>query len=488
MLKVLVIDSSARDAQRFQKLLVKEGVEVEVCLSGAEAERLLTSSTDGFSVAVVLWDLVGPITGADLLIMCRRLWPAMPVVVTSESLDASMATRAYAFGARDFLEKPIDSERIVACLHSLLTEQDPLSPLVLDLREKILGRSLAIVATLKQVAKVIPHQESRVLLIGESGTGKELFAQAIHQLGPRCRQPWVAINISGIPSTLIESALFGHDKGAFTGATDRHIGFFEEAAGGTIFLDEIGDLELPLQTKLLRVIQEKKFRRLRGGDDLNFSARLVCATNRDLAEAVNQSAFRRDLYHRIAEVTIQVPPLRERDGDIDLLLNYFLDARKGGRQVRFARETLTILRSYPFWGNVRELENFVTSALIECEGDVILPQHLPLKSMGTLLVSEREDRSREAPQQESERDHARRTLVDELVASLPDNWADLAYREAALHFTRVFDRIYLKRKLERWRHNITQAAREADVDTKTFRKRWRESGLPPLGGEEDHDE
>lgn len=485
------MDNSYRDAQRFQSLLVREGVEVKICLSGAEAERSLTDTQEGFAAAVILWDLAGTISGADLMMQCRRLWSDMPIVVTSESLDASMAARAYAFGARDFLEKPLDSERIVSCLRSLLSEQDPYSPLIYELRKKILGESSAILATLKQVAKVIPYGDSRVLLMGESGTGKELFAKAIHELGPRKLKPCVDVNLSGLPPTLIESNLFGHEKGAFTGAHDRHVGFIEEAGEGTIFLDEIGELELSLQTKLLRVIQEKKFRRLNGKEDLVFKARLVCATNRDLVAAVNQSSFRRDLFHRIAEVAIQIPPLRERRGDLDLLLHHFLDKYRGNRNVKFARESLVIMRSYPFDGNVRELENVVKSALIQSEdAEVILPQHLPLTNMGNLISAHKDPNASETANNDHEqRDPLLRTLIDELTQMLAHNWPDLGYREAVQRYIQAFDRVYFRRQLNRSHHNVSQAARAAEIDTKTFRRRWKECGLPPLsGGEEDEDE
>jgi DNA-binding NtrC family response regulator len=488
MQRVLLIDNSVRDAKRFQDLLAKECIEVKFCSSGAEAEKFLSSTTDDFGAAVILWELTGPVSGADLLIKCRKIKSEMPVVVMSESLDASLATRAFAFGARDFLAKPLDSERIISCMQALLNAQDPLSPLVEALRGRILGESPALIATLKQVAKVIPHGETRVLLIGESGTGKELFALDIHRLGPRSEEPWVPVNIGGIPATLIESALFGHEKGAFTGATGQHIGYFEESGDGTLFLDEIGELDLPLQTKLLRVIQERTFRRLGGKRDLDFRARLVCATNRDLAASVNKGSFRRDLFHRIAEVTIQVPPLRERKGDIDVLLNHFLDKHKRGRQIRFARETLRILRTYPFSsGNVRELESLVTSSLALSEGSEILPVDLPLKNMGTLLATDLPNQGEPPNERADDVSEPGNELVEELLESLPSGWSDLSYRDAAHHFNRALDRVYLKRKLERSRHNVTKAARDAGIDTKTFRKRWKDCGLPPLSGGEGSD-
>src|SRR6185503_97268 len=233
-------------------------------------------------------------------------------------------TRARILGAEDFLEKPLDSERIKSSLRSLLTKADPVSPVVVELQKKILGDSPALVHMLKQIGKYILRHDSNVLLIGESGTGKELLAQAIHQLGSQAKAPNVAVNVAQSPRDLMESVLFGHEKGAFTGANDRHIGLLEEANRGMLFLDEIGELEMSLQAKLLRVIQEREFRRVKGSVSLPFAARLVCATNRDLAETVKAGQFREDLYHRIAEVTIKVPPLRARTGDVELLLTHFL--------------------------------------------------------------------------------------------------------------------------------------------------------------------
>lgn len=492
MYKVLVIDSPVRDAERFGRILTKDGWEATVCGSGAEAESVISETNAAFAAALILWEIPGPPFGFDLLMRCRKIWPEMPAVIVSGRLDASLAVRAAHLGARDFLEKPLDSERVLACLRRLLAERDPLSPLVEQVRKTILGESPKLLEMIEQVAKAIPHDDRRVLLIGESGTGKELIAQAIHQLGPRAKTPQVAVNISAIPGTLIESALFGHEKGSFTGASAQHVGYLEEAADGILFLDEIGDLELPLQVKLLRVIQENEFRRLGGKKTLPFRARIVCATNRDLAVVVNEGGFRRDLYHRIAEFTIQVPPLRERTGDLKLLLDHFLTKYRRARNVRFARETLTILRSYPFPGNIRELENLVKSALIECNTEIVLPHHLPLQSMGAFLAPTAEPISQPptadamSAEQPVQRNQPAQDLVEELLRLLPANWLELNHRESLQPYERAFDRIYLKHRLERARYNVTQAARESGVDAKTFRKRWRDCGLPPLSaGEED---
>ncbi len=493
MHKVLVIDSPARDAERFGRVLAKDGWEATVCGSGAEAESVISEANVAFAAALILWEIPGPPFGFDLLMRCRKVWPEMPAVIVSGRLDASLAVRAAHLGASDFLEKPLDSERVLACLRRLLAERDPLSPLVEQVRKTILGESPKLLEMVKQVAKAIPHDDRRVLLIGESGTGKELIAQAIHQLGPRAKAPLVAVNISAIPATLIESALFGHEKGAFTGAANQHFGYLEEASRGTLFLDEIGDLELPLQVKLLRVIQENEFRRLGSTKTLPFTARIVCATNRDLAVAVNEGSFRSDLYHRIAEFTIQIPPLRERAGDLKLLLDHFLAKYRGARVVRFARETLTILRSYPLPGNIRELENLVKSALIECDGEVILPHHLPLQSMGAFLAPQAQTASQpaaaaEVTEQPAQHNQPAQKLVEELLRLLPANWLELGYRESLQPYERAFDRVYLQHRLEHARYNITQAAKDSGIDAKTFRKRWKDCGLPPLSaGEEDAD-
>src|SRR5262249_29060757 len=192
MRKILVIESSARDAERLRTLLAKEDVEMALCGTGAEAERVFMAG-EGFAAAFILWEIPGPPFGFTLLARSRQSWPETPVIVMSGMLDAALATRAFALGARDFLEKPLESERVKSCLRSVFAVQDPLSPLVAHLRQGIVGESPALLTTLKQIARVIPHSDSRVLLIGESGTGKELLAQAIHHSGPRASKPWVAI-------------------------------------------------------------------------------------------------------------------------------------------------------------------------------------------------------------------------------------------------------------------------------------------------------
>jgi DNA-binding NtrC family response regulator len=333
---------------------------------------------------------------------------------------------------------------------------------------------------MRRLARVIPHADSEVLLLGESGTGKELFARAIHELGPHADEPWVDVQVSAIPENLFESQMFGHEKGIFTDAKERRIGYFEQAGGGTLFLDEIGDLAPSLQGKLLRVIQEKSFRRLGGKEKIEFRARLVCATNIDLAEAVRRRDFRHDLFERIKKETIRVPPLRERAGDVELLALHFLNSFGGARQLGFARETLKILRSYHFPGNVRELENIIKSALIACQDGLVRPQHLPLENMREMLPAA----ALAQTSVEEGSQHPPSELWSELKRLLPENWLKLTYRDASKFHIQAFDRIYLRRMLDANRGNITKASAAAGLDHKTFRRRWKDAGLPPLNEED----
>lgn len=276
MSRILLVESAARDAVRFEALLASDEFQIVWCDSGMAAERLIVPENQSdFAAAIIRWEIAEPQVGFRLLLRCRKVWPDVPVVIVSATLDAEMVTRAYALGARDFLEKPLEAERVKSCIRSLLAEESPLSPLVDEMRRTILGDSPSLIATFKQVAKVIPRDDLSVLIIGEPGTGKELFAQAIHNLGKRAAKSWVAVNIGAVAETLIESLLFGYEKGAFTGAAERRLGFLEQAGEGMLFLDEIGELDLSLQVKLLRVLQEKNFWRVGGNSPQPFRARVV---------------------------------------------------------------------------------------------------------------------------------------------------------------------------------------------------------------------
>ncbi|HEV2663375.1 MAG TPA: sigma-54 dependent transcriptional regulator [Blastocatellia bacterium] len=475
MFKFLVIEYSEEDAELLRGLLAEEGAQVVVRRDGTVARPVIDGHPDGFTAVFMLWDVADP-AFAETLALLRHRWPETPVVVMIEEFTYDLATRAFGLGAKGVLQKPVEAKNVKACLRELPSARDYSSPMMAKLREKIHGESASLLAALWQLTRVIPHADSNVLLLGESGTGKELFARAIHEMGPRPHAPFVAAQVSAIHEHLFESEMFGHEKGAFTGADKQHIGFFEQAEDGTLFLDEIGDLSTSAQIRLLRVIQEKKFRRLNGKEELPFKARLVCATHHNLPEEVKHKKFRLDLYQRINEATILAPPLRERKGDIEALARYFLNLHRGERQAVFADETLKILCGYPFPGNVRELENIVKSALRACAGEIILPQSLPMRIMNDLLRDApvtKSDKAADSPL----RDHIEE-LIAELAQSLPADWLTTAYREAARPYNQAFDRVYLRKMLERHRHNLKAAAKASDLDPKTFRKYWKESGLP----------
>lgn len=488
--QILIAESSPRDIQRFCALVEDVGLKYEVCCSGNETDKFLDKAPKGLAGIILLWEIQGPPFASELLLRSQHLFPDVPVVVVSSSLDATLATDAFKLGASDFLEKPLDLQRVRSCLNSLLFPPNSDSPLIEKLNEKILGKSSALISMLKQIAKVIEHRTSRVLLIGESGTGKELIAQSIYELSQYPKMPFVGVNVGAIPKELIESELFGHEKGAFTGASDIHRGFMEEAASGILFLDEIGELDISLQVKLLRVLQENKFRRIKGTREIKFDAQVICATNRDLTQAVKQGTFRQDLYHRINVVTIEIPSLRERENDIDLLLSHFLSVNGEKNKINFARETLSILKSYPFPGNIRELENFVTKSLVECEGNLILPKHLPLSTMGEFLITKDVSAKVDSKTFNQENNfnnlqsEPHDELFQELIKLLPQNWRDLPYKEALELYERAFDRVYLPNLFKVHQYNVTKATKTAGIDKKTFAQHWKNAELPSLRKEE----
>jgi DNA-binding NtrC family response regulator len=471
-MKILIVDDNSKDIERLCKWLTGEGAQVEICRSGAEAEKVMAVEGDSFDIAFILWDVAGVPNGLELLVRFRQNFPKLQSVLTSYSLNADITTVAYRLGVRDFLEKPFNAKRIIDCLHSLTTIRRPELPLIGELRRRIMGESRKLSKILHDAACVIPRTDRRVLLLGETGTGKELIAKAIHQLGAFPHLPFVAVNLASIPATLLESALFGHERWAFTDARETRIGCLEEAGEGTLFLDEVGEMNPAAQAKLLRVLQEKSFRRLGSTADRHFKARLICATNVDLIMAVKEGKFRRDLFFRIAQVTIHVPPLRERDGDVPILLQHFLDLYRGNREISFARETLSILNSYRYSGNVRELENIVSEALIRCDEDEIRPKDIDLETLTALHdpVEPPIELVEVAPATvKPSTPAANRQLEDQLI--FLEDWLKLPYREAQEKVIDAFDCIYFPRKYEKNNFVKTRAADDAQLDRKTFDQR-----------------
>src|SRR5947207_2865253 len=336
---------------------------------------------------IVLTDLRMPNgSGLDVLRAARNADSDIPVIVMTAYGSIDEAVQAMKDGAHDFLQKPVDSNHLLLLVERAL-EQSRLRTENLLLREewskrygfpRIIGESEAIKRVVAETQRVA-QTEATVLLLGESGTGKELFARAVHHLSNRRDKPFVAINCAAIPETLIENELFGHERGAFTGAGERRLGKFELASSGTVFLDEIGELPLTVQGKLLRVIEEKVVDRIGGRSPVPVDVRVVAATNRNLKAAVENGEFRRDLFFRLAVFPLEIPPLRERDRDVVLLAKHFaaeLGKELRGREVTLSNEALAALRAHNWPGNVRELENAIERACILSDTMVLEPKDL----------------------------------------------------------------------------------------------------------------
>src|SRR5260221_1226321 len=357
----------------------------EIAQTGSEGlERVAGACPD-----VILLDLRLPDqSGLDILRQLRRIDARIPVVMVTVARSSDSAIEAMRHGAYDYLLKPIDLQKLDRVINEALKVSRLMRELAVVAEtppdeelpgEAIIGCCPGMQEAYKAIGRVA-NQTFPVLITGESGTGKELVARAIYQHGPRAKAPFLAINCAAIPENLLESELFGHEKGAFTGADRRRIGKFEQVSGGTLFLDEIGDMPPALQAKMLRLLQEQAFERIGGNETVRTDVRLIAATHRDLTAWSAEGKFRPDLYYRLGVFTIHLPPLRERGDDLPLLVHHYL-RRFGpalGRDVQeIAPEAMERLRAYPWPGNIRELQSVLKRALLRSTGPVLVPAFLP---------------------------------------------------------------------------------------------------------------
>ena len=368
MPSILIFDDEANILSSLEGALGREGYQVKTAPTLLAARRHLKDSFD--FVLLDVWFPEG--SGLDLLTEIQNTTPDTVVIMMSGHANIEIAIQAVRKGAYDFLEKPISLERLLIVLQNASTAAQH-RQLTQRWSPPIVGTSKAIQDLIAQIERAGPSS-ARVLIQGEHGTGKELVARALHQASPRASHPFVAVNCSAIPDELVESELFGHEKGAFTGATQSRKGKFEEAHQGTLFLDEVADLSLRAQTKLLRVLQENEFTRVGGNRTIKVDVRVIAATNRSLTQEAN---YREDLYFRLAVIPIVVPPLRERPEDIPLLVEHFASSLSTGpKPKRFTREALALLERYPFPGNVRELRNLVERLIIMTKGNAVHAEDL----------------------------------------------------------------------------------------------------------------
>jgi DNA-binding NtrC family response regulator len=371
---VLVVDDEPNILLTFSQALRLAGYRTETAGSGREAiERVVARPVD-----MVLLDVrLGDLDGLEVLERCRSARPDLPVVMMSGHGTIDVAVRAVRQGALDFLEKPVAKERLLLAVEGALKHralEDELASLRAERgRFDMIGTSPAMARLYELIRRAAPS-EGRVLITGENGTGKELIARALHEHGRRSAGPFVKLNCAAVPAELIESELFGHERGAFTGAHAARKGRFERADGGTLFLDEVGDMPAPMQAKLLRVLQEGEFERVGGTEPITVDVRVIAATNKDLPAEIAAGRFREDLYYRLNVVPIQAPALRERREDVGALAASFLSAaceRNGQKPMTLAPDAIAALAGYDFPGNVRELGNLVERLAILVDGPTI---------------------------------------------------------------------------------------------------------------------
>lgn len=379
---ILIVDDEVPILNSLSKILEDEGYEVTVAKSGAEALKLMTTEPPD----LLLLDIWMPeMDGLETLRRAREQAPRLPVMMMSGHGSIETAVKAIKLGAYDYIEKPLSLENVTLRVRHAL-DQHRLEEENLSLRTKVerrfelVGGSPAM-QRLRQLIVTAGPTTGRVLISGENGTGKELVARAIHQQSPRRERAFVAVNCAAIPENLIESELFGHERGAFTGATAQKRGQFEQADGGTLFLDEIGDMSLSTQAKVLRALEEQQFTRVGGTKLIKIDVRVIAASNKDLAKEIEKGGFREDLFYRLNVLPIEVPPLRERKDDIPLLVRHFLQvhAEDQGLKVKdVSPDALEALQLYDWPGNIRELRNLIERLMIMVPGRVIEAAHAAL--------------------------------------------------------------------------------------------------------------
>ncbi len=447
--RVLIVDDEPESLRAVARILKARGFEVDTASNGIEAlDRVEKSNID-----VMLVDLVMPgMSGLEVLKRTKAASEQLEVVIMTAFADVDTAVAAVKAGAYDFLTKPFPSSDTVALAVSKAAERGRLLDRTrrleeeLEVRERygnIIGSSPTMLEVYRMIDSVA-HSASTVLLQGDSGTGKELVARAVHSRGPRAAKAFVPVNCSAIPENLVESELFGHLRGSFTGAVNTRMGLFEAADNGTILLDEVGELPLQVQVKLLRTLQEGEVKRVGSSESSNVDVRVIAATNVDLHQAMLDGTFREDLYYRLNVITITIPPLKERIEDIPLLAYHFLRkyALRSGRDIRrISLEAMRALRSYGWPGNVRELENAMERAVVMARSDVIVPGDLPHSVVNT---------------------------TDSVVTR--NILLDLPFSDAKKRIIESFEKEYAQEVLRRAGGNVSEAARQSGLDRSNFRR------------------
>lgn len=472
---VLLVDDEAGQRQLIETVVTRAGYRARQVSGGRAAVELLTGP-EGNDIGAVILDLSMPdMTGLEVLAAVRPLRPTLPMIMLTGHSSVSTAVKAMRAGATDFLIKPASPDRVLAALSAAMNDALPngeLRPLTEKLTQslaftEIVGEAPAFRDALKLAAKAAKRNVP-VLIEGESGVGKEVVAQAIHAASPRARAPLVVVNCGAIPANLVESVLFGHEKGAFTGAVERHIGRFGEADGGTLFLDEIGELPLEAQVKLLRALQTGQIEPVGGRGSSTVDVRIIAATNRDLASEVAAGRFREDLYYRLNVVPVTLPPLRARKGDIAALAKHFLARIRAQEDVApqaISDEALALLTRFDWPGNVRQLQNALFRASVLCDDSILTPRDFPQllsQSTGGAVPS--------AATSAGTRSNGHTITADPLGIQLFDGQGHLRPLES-------IEADVIKLAISHYRGRMSEVARRLQIGRSTLYRKLAELGL-----------
>ncbi|WP_272698901.1 sigma-54-dependent transcriptional regulator [Desulfovibrio sp. Fe33] len=457
--KILIIDDEESIRLSLRGILEDEGFSVEEADSGEQGLELLGTDIPDL-VFLDIW-LPG-MDGLECLGVISRDYEGLPVIMISGHGTIETAVKALKEGAFDFIEKPLSLEKVVVSARNglefsrLRQENQALKTRISSEQPVTLTGESMPISSLREVIGRVAPTESWVLITGENGTGKEIVARSIHEQSSRAERPMVAVNCAAIPEELIESELFGHEKGAFTGANKAQEGKFELADGSTLFLDEIGDMSLKTQAKILRILQEQAFEHVGGRKTIKVDVRVIAATNKDLAREIEAGNFREDLYYRLKVFPLELPPLRDRVEDIPLLINDFVNTlvrQHGFKPIAFAPEAVAVLKQYPWPGNVRELKNFVERMFIMYAGETVTPDRLPPEFKP----------APGAPAQDT-RPAAESAGLDDLINQGP---ADLKQARAD------FEARFLEAKLKEFDGNISQLAKAIGLERSSLYRKLK---------------
>ncbi|MBI3186226.1 MAG: sigma-54-dependent Fis family transcriptional regulator [Myxococcales bacterium] len=450
---VLLVDDDPHVLHALEVTFRALGFDCRACANGEEALSAAAQAKPGLALV----DLAMPgMNGIELLRSLKEKDPLLPVVIMTAFGDLDSAVRAVHEGAYDYLTKPLDLQRLrilakraleVRAL-SLAVERDRQRPG--GVRPRIIGRHPAMVEVFKAIgAASRPGNRSTVLILGETGTGKELVARSIHEAGDSRMEPFVVVSCAGVPETLVESELFGHERGAFTGAVERRIGKVEAAGEGTVFLDEVGDLPPGIQQKFLRLLESGEYERVGSNETRTLRARFIAATHRDLLAARQAGQFREDLYYRLGVVMVKVPALRERREDVALLVDHFLDRHSKpppAQAMAVSPRAMSALLAYDYPGNVRELEHLIEQAVARAQGNIVLPEHLPALSASPA-------RPAAIPILSPLLEEARRLVMEE------------------------FERQFVVEALRATSGNVTEAAERSGIQRQSFQRLMQRHGV-----------